>query len=194
MSEDRDFEGVERLLRSVPAPAELPAGLETMARDAALAPRAPRAAVRPARLRQRFRLNRLVPAAAVLVGAAAASLVIGVGGRGAGIRVERTVTMAAVVPGGAATGELRLGQPDGAMRPIVLEVHGLKPQPAGRYYQMWFADRGEKVALIAFNTSSGGDVTVHGEIPASVGWTRCWVTIESEDHATTRPVLRSTAL
>jgi hypothetical protein len=193
MSEDRDFEGVERLLRSVPVPADPPAGLEEVARRAALAPTARPAAV-PARLRQRFRLNRLVPAAAVLVGAAAASLVIGVGGRGAGLHVEHTVTMAAAIPGGAATGELQLGHADGAMRPVVLEVHGLRAQPAGRYYQMWFADHGDKVALIAFNTSSGGDATVRGEIPANMGWTRCWITLESDNAAQTpRPVLRATA-
>jgi hypothetical protein len=127
-----------------------------------------------------------------VVAAAAASLVIGVGGRSTGLHVEQTVAMAAVAPGAASGGELQLGPAEGPMRPIVLKVHALKPQPAGRYYEMWFSDGADKVALVAFNTSSDGTATVHGSIPSNMGWTRCWITLESERQgARETPVLRA---
>ena len=192
MSDERDLTGVEQLLRSVPAPETPPAGLEAIAREAALAPDARPAPVVPFRRRQRFRLSRLVPAAAVVAAAAAASLVIGVGGRSPGIRVEHTITMAAIAPGAASGAQLQVGQADGAMRPVVLKVHGLAPQPSGRYYQVWFSDGGDKVGVIAFNTAADGSATVHSSIPSNMGWTRCWITLTSERiGAPDKPVLRA---
>jgi hypothetical protein len=76
----------------------------------------------------------------------------------------------------------------------VLKVHGLASQPAGRYYQMWFASGGDRVAVIAFNTSSSGSATVRSAIPSNMAWTRCWITLDSwRAGAPEVPVLRQVA-
>lgn len=188
MNDERDLTDLERLLRSTPAPAEVPAELEALARAAALegdpgpAGRAPQ----PSR---RWSLGwgrgRLLPGLAVLAGAAAASLLIGVGGRGGGFSTQTSVALAAVSgsPNPQATGTLQVGDAHGAMRPVVFRVSGLHPAPAGHYYEMWFSTGGEAVEMMAFNTGSDGSVTVHTEIPVGIGWSRCWVSLESGSPA-----------
>jgi hypothetical protein len=201
MNDERDTGDIERLLQSVPAPAEVPAGLEAVARAAALDPeRGTAVTAGPARAAFRqsrwgsLRWGRLVPAACVLVGAAAASLVIGVGGRGQGISVQSTVALrAAGTTAGAAHASLQLGNTNGPMRPIVFTVSGLRPASPGKYYEMWFSSGKEKVGMLAFNTGADGSVTVRGEIPISMTWSRCWVTLEDglDGHEGQRPVLTS---
>lgn len=184
MTDEHDMNEVERLLRKVPAPLEVPPGLEMMARSAALDPdpspdvaTATRKAPRPRR--QWFARGRLMLATGVLAGAAAASLIIGVGGRGHPIPVQTMVqlTPTTTVAAGA-QGTLDVGYTDGSMRPVVFKVTGLPPAPKGHYYEMWFADANQHEGLLAFNTGSNGTVTVHGEIPAGMGWHKCWVTLE----------------
>lgn len=189
MTDERDLSEIERLLRSTPAPVDVPADFESAARAAALEP-GPGPVVRgPAARRARgwqWGRGRLLPAIGVLVGAAAASLLIGVGGRGNGISVQQSVALAAVsgTPGVAgAHGVLQVGNADGSMRPVVFKVSDLKPAPAGRYYEMWFSSGAETVGMMAFNTGSDGSVTVHAEIPAGLRWNRCWVSMESGSPA-----------
>ncbi len=188
MNDERDLSEIERLLRSTPAPVEVPAEFESAARAAALEP-GPGPVVRgPAAARARGRQwtrGRLLLGVGVLVGAAAASLLIGVGGRGNGFSAQTSVALAAVSgsPVPHASGTLQVGHANGAMRPVVFKVSGLRPAPAGHYYEMWFSDGKESVEIMAFNTDSNGSVTVHGEIPVSMSWKRCWVSMESGSPA-----------
>ena len=202
MTEERDIHEVERLLRKVPAPEEVPPGLDSMARAAALdPPRPPELAAAPAKhapARRRWVWRgRLLPAAVILAGAAAASLYIGVGGRNAPIGVQETVNLAAVHPIPAAAGAhgtLQVGYTNGSMRPVVFKVSGLRPAPKGHYYEMWFSDGAQQEGLLAFDTGSNGTVTVHGEIPATMAWKHCWVTLEgtSDKDEGGTPILAST--
>jgi Anti-sigma-K factor rskA len=188
MNDERDLTEIEQLLRSTPAPAEVPAGFEALARAAALES-APGAVVRGPAVDRRPRFawgrGRLGPAVAVLAAAAAASLYFGVGGRGNGFPAQTTVALAAVKgsPMPAASGTLQVGAANGAMRPVVFKVSGLQPAPAGHYYEMWFATGNESVEIMAFNTASDGSVTVHSEIPVGMSWKRCWVSMESGSPA-----------
>jgi hypothetical protein len=188
MNDERDLSEIERLLRSTPAPLDVPADFEPAARAAALDP-GPGPVVRgPAVSRGRgwqWGGGRLMAGIGVLVGAAAASLLIGVGGRGNGFSAQTSVALAAVSgsPRPHASGTLQVGHADGAMRAVVFKVSGLKPAPAGHYYEMWFSDGRESVEMMAFNTDSNGSVTVHGEIPVSMSWKRCWVSMESGSPA-----------
>jgi hypothetical protein len=202
MTEERDMNEVERLLRNVPAPEEVPPGLEGMARAAALdPPRTPDVTEAPAQRaparRRWLSRGRLLPAAVILAGAAAASLYIGVGGRNQPIGVQTTVNLAAVRPvatAAGAHGTLQVGYTNGSMRPVMFKVSGLPPAPKGHYYEMWFSDGAQREGLLAFDTGQNGTVTVHGEIPASMAWKQCWVTVEgtsdNEDGGT--PILAST--
>ena len=189
MNDERDLTDLERLLRSTPAPAEVPAELEALARAAALGPDLGPVARAPQTSRRWNpgwgRGGRLLTGVAVLVGAAAASLLIGVGGRGGGFSTQTSVALAAVSgsPNPQATGTLQVGDAQGAMRPVVFKVSGLHPAPAGRYYEMWFSTGSEAVEMLAFNTGSDGSVTVHTEIPVGIPWKRCWVSLESGSPA-----------
>jgi hypothetical protein len=199
MTEERDMNEVERLLRKVPAPEQVPPGLEAMARAAALdPPPPPDVAAAPAKRapsrRRWLGRGRLFPAAVILAGAAAASLYIGVGGRNAPIGVQTTVNLAAVRPVASAQGTLQVGYTDGSMRPVVFKVSGLRPAPKGHYYEMWFSDGARQEGLLAFDTGPNGTVTVHGEIPATMAWKHCWVTLEgtSDKDEGGTPILAST--
>ena len=189
MTEDSELDRVEQMLRSVPPPIDVPGHLEAHARAAALQADVIRPIERSVRMRRGRIRFRLLPAAAVLATAVAASLVLGVGGRSPGIQVVTTVPLSA--PVGNATGSVQLGAVHGAMRPIVLRVSNLPAAPSGHYYEMWFGDGAKKMALLPFNTS-GGRATVVSEIPADVTWKTCWVSLENySDSAERGPVLRS---
>jgi hypothetical protein len=187
-----EFEGVERLLRSVPPPVDVPADAADAARAAALERRPAREAVVHSPRRSRVRARRILPAAIVLVAAAVASLIIGVGGRSPGTHVQQTVTLVSA-RSDAASGSLSLASPSGAMRPVVLSVKGLPPAPAGHYYEMWMGRKGaEAVGMIVFQTNGSGKVTVRSEVPSGITWTRCWVTLEDANEGGLEvPVLRS---
>lgn len=180
MTGDSDFEGVERLLRSVSPPVDVPAGAADSARAAALERRPSREAVMQSSRRSRFGPRRLMSAAIVLVVAAAVSLVIGVGGRSTGTHAQQTVALVSA-RSDAASGSVSLGAPSGAMRAVVLTVKGLPPAPAGQYYEMWMAGKseGSGVGMLVFNTNGSGRITVHSEVPTGIAWTRCWVSLEN---------------
>jgi Anti-sigma-K factor rskA, C-terminal len=191
-----DFESVDRLLRSVPAPLDVPADAAGAARAAALQQRPARGAVVGRPRRSRLRSRRLLPAAVVLVAAVAASLVIGVGGRSPGTDLQQTVALVSA-RSDAASGSVALGSPNGSMRAVVLTVKDLPPAPAGHYYEMWMGGKNDGtggVGMLVFQTNNSGKVTVRSEVPSGITWTRCWVTLENEQNGSTPvPVLTSSA-
>ena len=195
MTGEQEFESVERLLQSVPAPLAVPTDAAHAARDAALQQRPPREAVVHSRRRSRLRSRRLLPAAVVLVAAVVASLVIGVGGRSTGTHVQQTVALVSA-RSDAASGSVALASPSGSMRAVVLTVNGLPPAPAGHYYEMWMGGKGEGngVGMMVFQTNASGKVTVRSEVPSGITWTRCWVTLEdTSEGGADVPVLTSSS-
>jgi hypothetical protein len=192
MTSHDDFDRVEQLLRSAPAPTPVPSGLVDVAREAALGG-VERQAVVTARRRRvpRLRLVRLSAGVAVMAAAAAAALVIGVGGRGTPFDAQTTLALAG--PTGASA-TVDFGSANQGTRPMLVKVHDLRPAPAGSYYEMWFQVSGEKVSAVTFNTSSAGSATVRSAISEDMHWGTCWVTLEKvgASDAGSRVVLRST--
>jgi hypothetical protein len=193
MSDERDLTRIEDLLRSVPTPMEVPARYAPVAKAAALGEPAANDVVTPVRSARRPR--RWFAAAAVLAGAVAAAVAIGViRNHSSPMYVQESVALKPGSPAFAkASGSIDLGRPDGAMRPAVLRVQNLQPAPSGEYYEMWFSSGDDTVGMMAFNTETNGMVTVRSAVPAGMRWTRCWVTLERESGGTIvqRPVLRS---
>jgi hypothetical protein len=190
MSGHDDLDRVEQLLRAAQAPAVVPPGLESVAREAALGGqgtvRRPEISIVRPRL-PRFGLARLTAGVAVMAAAAAAALLIGVGGRSSPFDAERTLALAG--PAGAAA-TVDFGSPDQGTRPMLLKVHDLKPAPTGSYYEMWFRVSGDKVSAVTFNTSSSGDATVRTAISADMHWGTCWVTEEKAGGTGSQVILR----
>jgi hypothetical protein len=178
MSAHDDLDRVEQLLRSAQAPAAVPPGLEAMAREAALggpsASRRPDITIVKPRM-PRFGFARVSAGIAVMAAAAAAALVIGVGGKSSPFDAQRTLALAGAA-GASAT--VDFGSADQGTRPMLVKVHDLRPAPAGSYYEMWFNVAGDKVSAVTFNTSSSGEATVRTAISADMRWGACWVTEE----------------
>ena len=177
MSAHDDLDRVEQLLRAAPAPTAVPSGLIDVAREAALGGVPRRAVVAAARRPQvpRLRLARFAAGVAVMAAAAAAALVIGVGGRETPFDAQTTLALAG--PTGASA-SVDFGSADEGTRPMLLKIHDLRPAPAGSYYEMWFRVSGEKVSAVTFNTNSTGSATVRTSISADMHWGVCWVTLE----------------
>jgi Anti-sigma-K factor rskA len=176
MNDERRMSEVEEMLRAAGAPGEPPASFHEAARQAALGtPDVVR--LRPP-MRMDGRLSRLLMAAAVLTASAAAALVIGVGGNQ--MSVDRRISLAGAPAAPQASAVIELGSANDAVRTVVLRVSHLKPAPSGGYYEMWMQTRnGDPTGLVAFNTTSGGDVVARTTMPADMTWTRCWVTLET---------------
>ena len=119
MTEDNDLDRVEQMLRSVPPPIDVPGHLEGHARAAAMGEDVIRPVERSVRMRRGRIRFRLLPAAAVLATAVAASLVLGVGGRSPGIRVTHACTAPATTLHAYSPPLRRMGaylvQPGGAL-------------------------------------------------------------------------------
>ena len=164
-----------------------------IAKAAALGEPAVGDVVTPARASRRPR--RLFAVAAVLAGAVAVAVAIGViRNQSSPMYVQESVALSPGSPAFAkASGSIDLGRPDGAMRPAVLRVQNLPPAPAGEYYEMWFSSGDDTVGMMAFNTESNGTVTVKSAVPSGMAWSRCWVSLERQSGGATvdRPVLRS---
>jgi hypothetical protein len=177
MSAHDDLDRVEQLLRAAPAPTAVPSGLIDVAREAALGGVPRRAVVAAARRPQvpRLRLARFAAGVAVMAAAAAAALVIGVGGRETPFDAQTTLALAG--PAGASA-SVDFGSADEGTRPMLVKIHDLRPAPAGSYYEMWFRVSGEKVSAVTFNTNSTGTATVRTSIAADMHWGVCWVTLE----------------
>jgi hypothetical protein len=189
VSDDQELAAVERLLRSTPAPLDVPPGYAERASDAALeSANAP--SVISAGRRGLPWSRRLLPASLVLVGAAAASLLIGVGGRTNSVQVDRRVALVAV---GAShgSGTLEFDTASGPMRSVVLTVHGLPPAPSGHYYEMRFWEGSSGLGTMSFTTASDGTATIRGEVPADIKWRWCTVSLEPLGAGASRTVLTS---
>jgi hypothetical protein len=119
--------------------------------------------------------GRLVPAIAVMAAAAAATFVIGVGGKTTPWPVASTVVLHGA---GSASAIVDFGKPSGGTRPIVMHVRGLAPAPAGHYYEMWARISTENVSLVTFNTGRDGTATINAALPAGMSWRSCWITLE----------------
>ncbi|HSD03629.1 MAG TPA: anti-sigma factor [Gaiellales bacterium] len=195
MSDHDDFDRVEQILRSVPAPTAVPPGLADVAREAALGGagadrRSVVAVARPRVPRFRFRFARLSAGVAVMAAAAAAALVIGVGGRGSPFDAQTSLALAG--PTGASA-TVDFGAANQGTRPMLVRIHDLRPAKAGWYYEMWFNVRGDEVSAVTFNTSSSGEATVRSAISSDMHWGSCWVTLEKVGGPDPgRVVLRST--
>ena len=193
MSTNDEFERVEQLLRSAPAPAAMPSGMLDVAREAALGGREAqrRTVVSVARPRvPRLRLGRLTAGVAVMAAAAAAALVIGVGGNGTPFDAQTTIALAGP---NEASATVDFGAAKQGTRPMLVKIHNLRPAGKGWYYEMWFRVSNDEVSAVTFNTSSSGDATVRSAISADMHWGTCWVTREKvggPDEGTV--VLRST--
>ena len=170
MSDERRMIEIEEMLREAGAPEAPPAHLHAAARSAALGEHD--VVELRAHRRLRARGGRFALAAAVLVASTAAALVIGVGG--SRMQVYRSVQLAA------------------AGRQVVVHVDGLKPAPAGGYYELWMQNGSdEPTGIVAFDTGSSGHVDARTTLPAGMTWTRCWVTLERANGSRTT-VLTST--
>lgn len=185
---------VERLLRSVGAPPEVPEALHAAARAAALgdAPSAPAAApvVDLASRRRWRRPARLGAAVVVLAGAAAASVVIGVGGAARGPAIQSTVALSGA-GGGHAT--MQVSVLEHGVRQVVFTADGLRPAPPGHYYEVWFQSGKTAMTLATFGSPVDGHVQLRTTMPGSLYWSRCWVTMESVSGGSSRVVLDSGA-
>lgn len=185
MNNDAELERVERMLSRTPRPDPVPAGLESVARAAALGEppaRGPVIPSRPAHPRRRLRMPdwwRVASASAALGAAATAAVAIAIGGSGGGFTAERSLALSG--PAGA-HGTVELAAPSHGVRAMEISVHDLRPAGRGHYYEMWFRTGGDTVSAITFDTAAGGSATVHAVIPASMSWRSCWVTRETIGH------------
>jgi hypothetical protein len=192
MSANDEFDRVEQLLRSAPAPTAVPPGLVDVAREAALggagAERRPVVSVARRRV-PRLRMGRLTAGVAVMAAAAAAALLIGVGGPDS-FDAQKTIALAG--PTGASA-TVDFGSADNGTRPMLVKVHDLRPAGPGWYYEMWFKVSNDEVSAVTFNTGSSGEATVRSAISADMHWGTCWVTLEKVGGAEqSRVVLRTT--
>ena len=130
----------------------------------------------------------LLLAAAVLTASAAAALVIGVGGNS--MQVDRTINLSGAGSAAAASATIDIGSVDSSIRQVRVNVDNLPPAPEGGYYELWMQDgSSDPTGMVAFDTPGSGDVVAHTTMPAKMGWTRCWITLERAD-GTESTVLR----
>ena len=193
MSANDEFERVEQLLRSAPAPAaegRLAGDVEHSGRYGGREAQR-RTVVSVARPRvPRLRLGRLTAGVAVMAAAAAAALVIGVGGNGTPFDAQTTIALAGP---NEASATVDFGAAKQGTRPMLVKIHNLRPAGPGWYYEMWFKVSNDEVSAVTFNTSSSGNATVRSAISADMHWGTCWVTREKvggPDEGTV--ILRST--
>jgi hypothetical protein len=190
MSDEDRERGVEDLVRAAGPPLDVPPQLEAVARRAALGAGAGRPAAR-----SRFALTRAAPrmllagAALVLAGTAALAVVIAIALRGPSHVV--TIPLSGAGPSRSASGSVEIGEPQGAVRRVVLTVKNLPPAPEGHFYQMWIVDGPSRISAVSFDTSGRDRARVETVMPADMGWTECWVTMEGFSDRRSVPVLRS---
>jgi len=182
MTDERRINEIEDMLREAGAPESPPAGFRAAARSAALGEHE----VVELRTHRRLRARggRFAVAVAVLVASTAAALVIGVGG--SRMQVDRSVDLSATGPARSASAVMDIGAASGNVRDVVVHVHGLRPAPAGGYYELWMQKGGdEPTGIVAFDTDGSGHVDARTTLPAGMTWTRCWVTLERANGSRT---------
>jgi hypothetical protein len=184
MTEERRINQIEDMLREAGKPETPPAHFRDAARQAALGGGSDIVQLRSS-TRVRARGGRVALAAAVLVASAAAALVIGVGGNR--MEVVRSVHLSSASPTGtSASAVLDIGSESNNVRDLVVHVDGLKPAPEGGYYELWMQNGGdEPTGIVAFDTNESGDADAKATLPAGMGWTRCWVTLETANGSRT---------
>ncbi|HET6849208.1 MAG TPA: anti-sigma factor [Gaiellales bacterium] len=188
MNDERRINEIEDMLREAGTPDAPPAHFHAAARSAALGEH--EVVELRTRRRMRARGGRFALAAAVLVASTAAALVIGVGG--SRMQVDRSVHLTAAGPVQSASAVMDIGAASDNVRDVVVHIQGLKPAPAGGYYELWMQNGGdEPTGIVAFDTGSNGHVDARTTLPAGMTWTRCWVTLERADGSRTT-VLTST--
>lgn len=193
MADEPDLSRVEAMLRSAGAPGDVPGSLHAIARDAALAG-AGAGVVEPvvtvSRLprRRRFEPARIAAAAVVLVGTAAASILIGVGGAGSSPGVVSTIALSG---SHGMSGKMQVTGVHSGMRQVIFSVDHLPPAPRGDYYEAWYQSGGDAMTLATFDTPASGHVQLRTTMPAALRWSRCWVTLESVGGGPSRVVLDS---
>jgi len=178
MTDERRIIEVEEMLREAGSPMQPPAPFHAAARAAALG----EGDVVPIRSRVRpsGRGGRLLLAAAVLTASAAAALVIGVGGNG--MQVDRSLSLSGTGTASSASATIDIGSAKSAIRQVRVNVDNLPPAPEGAYYELWMQDgSSDPTGMLAFDTPGSGDVVAHTTMPANMGWTKCWVTLEKPD-------------
>ncbi len=190
MADEPELIRVESLVRAAGDPGEVPEPLHAVARAAVLSeplaqPVAP--VVRLSR-RRRWEPTRLIAAAVVLVGTAAASILIGVGGTANSPAVVSTIALSG---SHGMTGKMQVSAPSSNMREVVFTVNHLPPAPRGEYYEVWYQSGSETMTLVAFDTPSSGHVELKTTMPAALDWSRCWVTLESINGGHSKVVLDS---
>jgi hypothetical protein len=193
-----DLQALERRLHTLPPLLEVPTGLVAPSVQAAVAGLDSQAPSRRAPRRSRGWTRRWSLAGVVAVGVAAAiAVTITVtsqpGGTGGFQRIA-TLTGA-----GNASGSVAVGQPDGAVEPVVVSIDNLRPAPRDQYYEIWFQTGGHNVPGVAFNAGRNGRAELHISAPTNTKWVRCWITRQSisDPGASTivmraNPALRST--
>ncbi len=179
MSDERELERVERMLRRAPAPETVPAAAAMAARNAALGA-APAQVMRVSRPRRWPAWWRVASGAAAFGAAAAAALVIALtSGGGGGFATQFSVALHGRK---GATAEVDFSGAHDGLRQMRVTTQGLPPAGAGHYYEMWFrTPGGENVSAVTFNTGDAGKSTFKAVIPAGMTWHRCWVTREAVD-------------
>lgn len=175
---ERDLEGLERRLHTLPALLDVPSSLVAPSVQAAVAEHEPPAPIRPAPRRRRgWSLRWSLAGVTAIAAAAAVAVAITVtsqSGGEAGFQRIATLTGA-----GNASGTVAVGRPDGAVEPVVVSISHLDPVPGDQYYEIWFKTGGQAVPGIAFNAASNGRAEVHLTAPTNTKWVRCWITRQS---------------
>ncbi|HEV8449884.1 MAG TPA: anti-sigma factor [Gaiellales bacterium] len=175
---ERDLEGLERRLHTLPALLDVPSSLVAPSVQEAVAEQEPPASIRPAPRRRRGWSRRWSLAGVTAITAAAAVAVVitvtSQSGGQAGFQRIATLTGA-----GNASGTVAVGRPDGAVEPVVVSISHLDPVPGDQYYEIWFKTGGQAVPGVAFNAGSNGRAEVHLTAPTNTKWVRCWITRQS---------------
>jgi hypothetical protein len=182
MTDERRIIEIEDMLREAGAPPSPPEHLHAVARQAALGH--PDVVEIRSRVRPSSRVGRLVLAAAVLTASAAAALVIGVGGNN--FKIDRSLQLQGSPAAASASAVIDIGKTDGPIRQVAVHVDKLAPAPNGGYYELWMQDgSNDPTGMVAFDTDTAGNVVAKTTMPAGMGWTRCWVTLERADGSET---------
>jgi hypothetical protein len=189
MSDEAEFQRVERMRQRTPAPEAVPAAAAMAARNAALAE--PAQVIRVSRSHRWTGWWRVASGAAALGAAAAAALVLALtsGGSGA-FATQFSVDLHG--PQGA-TAEVDFSRPNDGLRQMRVTTRDLPPAGAGQYYEMWFrTPSGEKVSAATFNTADANGSSFTAVIPAGMTWNHCWVTREATNGGSVPQMILTT--
>jgi hypothetical protein len=173
-----DLQALERRLHTLPPLLDVPQSLVAPSVQAGVAdPGSPAPTGRASRRSRGW--SRRWPLAGVVAIAAAAAVAVTItvtsqSGGHSGFQRIATLTGA-----GNASGSVAVGQPDGAVEPVVVSISHLDPAPDDQYYEIWFQTGGHDVPGVAFNAGRDGRAELHISAPTNTKWVRCWITRQS---------------